>query len=190
MGDDGQGGHVTTHSYCEAKGATRPAGLALIMPGLYTADPNAGRANLSASPFLSIGFPANCTSAIYGGKGSILEVEAEPQQFKQRFFLLTEATRHMTRRESRQSARPATDVEDTEAVERHHRRDRLELHALPIAPLCPASLEAGSDRAAAVRAAYRCDVSRAAVSFVPGATRGGTSARPSRAPGPQRRRRR
>jgi hypothetical protein len=92
VGSDGHGGTVTTHGLCEAKDASLPAFSPTITADPRTADPNAGGANLTVSPFQSIAFPANCTQSIYGGKG-VVAVEAEPHQFQQRFFLPVEATR-------------------------------------------------------------------------------------------------
>ena len=92
IGSDGHGGKVTTHGYCEAKDASQPAGVARIVPDPYTANPNAGGASITVFPFQSIGFPATCTGKIYGGS-TVLNVEAAPEQFQQRFFLPTEATR-------------------------------------------------------------------------------------------------
>src|SRR4051794_25791236 len=90
VGSDGKGGTVTTHGYCEAKDQSLAPGVATVAHDPSAAD--AGGANLIVAPFGSIGFPAECTAAVYGGH-SQLSVDVAPDQFQQRFFLPTEATR-------------------------------------------------------------------------------------------------
>jgi hypothetical protein len=91
-GLDGNGNVVTTHGYCEAKGATVPVTSAIVKPDPQSADPNAPGAYMTITPFDSLEFQANCTGAIYGGS---LPIAAEPIAggFDQHFFLPREATR-------------------------------------------------------------------------------------------------
>ena len=92
IGADGHGGTVTTHGYCEAADQTKPATFSRILPDAYTGDPNAGGANITLRPFESVDLEANCTQAVYNGHSTI-PVDVTPDQFDQRFFLPTEATR-------------------------------------------------------------------------------------------------
>ena len=92
VGSDGRGGTVTTHGFCEAKDQSQPPGVPTITPDPLTGDPNAAGSHITVAPFSGIAFPANCTAAIYNGKGQ-LAIDVAPEQFHQRFFLPTEATR-------------------------------------------------------------------------------------------------